>query len=57
MNGKAKYEPFLDFYVPTYREEYFSFLVDKYPQAKSHFRRMTSNRLKAIYLAIRSRKG
>ena len=57
MNGKAHYQPFVDFYVPTYREEYFRFLIQRYPTAKPSFRRMSFNRLKAIYLAIRTRRG
>ena len=56
-NGHKVYEPIVDFYLPTYREEYFSFLVDKYPKIKAGFRRMTTNRLRAIYLALRTRRG
>lgn len=55
--GKAQYQPFTDFYVPTYREEYFRFLTKKYPTAKPSFRRMSFSKLKAIYLAIRTRRG
>lgn len=57
MSGKAQYQPFVDFYVPTYKEEYFRFLIQKYPTSKPFFRKMSFNRLKAIYLAIRSRRG
>ena len=56
-NGQKIYEPLVDFYLPIYWEEFFTFLVKMYPRAKAKFRRMTTKRLKAIYLAIRTRRG
>lgn len=52
------YLPGLDFYVPKAKYEYVNYFYSKYPHSKkSTFSRMSLPRLKAIYYAIRTRKG
>ena len=52
------YTPGVDFYVPKYKQEYLSYFKVQYPQAKKNtFVRMHLDRLKAIYLALRTRRG
>ena len=53
-----KYQAYIDFYIPSRKEEYINFLCNHYPQINiGKWLKMKKDRLKAIYIAIRSRKG
>ena len=57
-NGKTIYEPYLDFWLPNNKYSFVNFLTDKYPNIPmSKWLNMTSKRLRAIYLAIRTKRG
>ena len=52
------YTPGVDFYVPRFKNEYLDYFRTMYPSAKAGtFKRMPVQRLKAIYFALRTRRG
>ena len=53
-----KYKPSLDFWLPSNKEGYINYLYNRYPNVSlNKWVKMKSKKLKAIYIAIRSKKG
>lgn len=52
------YQPYWDFYVPSNKYKLVNYFIERYPNtSQSKWLKMTSKRLKQIYIAIRTREG
>jgi hypothetical protein len=56
-NGKIEYQPLTDFFVPNNRLGLLNYLTTHFPQEAQKFFGMKKNRLMAIYLNTRKRRG
>ena len=56
-NGKIEYEPTIDFWVAQNRVGLLNYLTQQYPQDASKFLAMKKNRLTAIYINVRRKRG
>ena len=52
-----RYQPYIDFYVPKYKYQYIDFFKMIYPTQVMKFKKMSLDKLKAIYMAIRRSRG
>jgi hypothetical protein len=56
-SGRAVYEPVTDFWVATNRTSLLNYLTKQYPNDTDKFMGMKKNRLTAIYINTRKRRG
>lgn len=56
-NGKAEHEPVIDFWIPTTRIGLLNYLTQQFTQDAKKFYAMKKNRLMAIYINTRRKRG
>ena len=57
MDGKARYTPVIDFWIPTNKTGLLNYLLKQFPFDTKKLLAMKKNRLMAIYINTRKKKG